>query len=231
MRQPALLLRDLLQLRTGAGHGHKVLRVVEACGLECRGGFQHAVARLSGPARFGNHQHQRALDLTADFLEHVIDAVRIGVVEEMDAHFVATGLEPAERVAHQLRPERRTADADHKQLAELAVGTGDLALVDAGGEILDGGQRRGDGVRDFLVRRQLRRAQPVMADHAVLIGIGDGALLQRGHGGEGLRELRLQRGEIVVRERQAAEVERHAERGIVVAVLLETGPGHGESSE
>src|ERR1019366_2713984 len=62
--------------------------------------------------------------------------------------------------------------------------------------------------------------------HPVLVGIGDGALFERGHGGERLCEPRLHRGEKLIRERHAAQIERQSKRGIVVTVLFETGPGH-----
>jgi len=65
-----------------------------------------------------------------------------------------------------------------------------------------------------------------MPHHPVLVGIGDGALFERGHGGERLCEPRLHRGEEVIRERHAAQIERQPKRGIVVTVLFETGPGH-----
>ena len=42
-------------------------------------------------------------------VEHAIDAVRIGVVEKVQAQPVVVG---AERIADKLRPERRAADAD-----------------------------------------------------------------------------------------------------------------------
>ena len=75
---------------------------------------------------------------------------------------------------------------------------------------------------DLRVRRELWGAQPVVADHAFFVGIGDGASLQSCHVGERLCELGLHRVEEAVGERHAAEVERKPERGILVAELFET---------
>jgi hypothetical protein len=52
-------------------------------------------------------------------------------------------------------------------------GAGELALVDLGDEGLDGGERGRDGRAQLLGRGQLGRAEPVVADHALFVGIGE----------------------------------------------------------
>jgi len=87
-------------------------------------------------------------------------------------------------VADELRAEGRAADADHEEVLEFAARTSDRAAMDFRDEVVDRGERAGDLGRDFASRRQMWRAQPVMADHAVLVGVGDGAFFERGHVGE-----------------------------------------------
>jgi hypothetical protein len=89
---------------------------------------------------------------------------------------------------------------------------------------------RGEGVeisvRSSGVGASWGRAQPVVADHAFLVGIGDGAGFERGHVGEGFLHARLHRREEVVGERDAADVEGEPEIAVLVEVFFETGPGH-----
>jgi len=131
-----------------------------------------------------------------------------------------------QRVADELRAESRTADADHEEVLEFAARAGDCAGMDFGREVVDRGERAGDLSRDFPGGSQVRGPQPVVADHAVLVGIGDGALFERSHVGERLFHRHFDFREKAVGERHAADIERHAERGVVVIELFETGPGH-----
>ena len=63
-------------------------------------------------------------------------------------------------------------------------GPAHLAGVDAGREGLDGIDGRADGGADGRVGRQLGRAQPVVADHPLLVGVRHRALFQGRHVGE-----------------------------------------------
>jgi len=222
---PAFLGGDLVELGAHASHGDKVLGVVETGGLEGGGGFEHAIARLDGATGLGDDDGERVGQLAGERGERVVDAVRVGVIEEVDRHAILPGL--AQRVGDELRAERGAADADHEQVLELAARAGDGAGVDLGREILDGGERAGDLLRQLLRRSEVRGAQPIVADHAVLVGIGDGALFEGGHVGKGFLHRHLDLGEVTIGKRHAADVERQAERGIGEVVLFKTRPGHG----
>ena len=88
----------------------------------------------------------------------------------------------AEGVGHELRAERRAADADHEHVAEaLGGGRTDPAVVDPCREVGHALLRVADLGRERRRRRELRRAQPVVADHALLVGVRDRALLERRH--------------------------------------------------
>eukprot|EP01035_Chromulina_nebulosa_P033886 gene33885-45391_t len=95
-------------------------------------------------------------ELAAEAVEHVVDAVGIGVVEEGDGELIPAGL--AEGVVDELRAEGGAADADHEEIFEFALGAGDGAGVNFGGEVLDCGERVGNLRRDGGGRRELGRA-------------------------------------------------------------------------
>ena len=60
---------------------------------------------------------------------------------------------------------------------------------------------------DLRVGRQPRCPQPVVADHAVLIGVRDRARLESCHRSEGLGEIFAQSVEVTVTEASEAEVQ------------------------
>jgi hypothetical protein len=74
--------------------------------------FEHSVARFFGAARFGNDDSERGFEFVADARQSAVDAVRVGVVEERNAHFVATG--PRQRVGYKLRAERASTDSNQQ---------------------------------------------------------------------------------------------------------------------
>ncbi len=118
------------------------------------------------------------------------DAVRVRVVDELDGQAVAARVR--QRVGHEHGAQRRAADADADHMRETRGRLRlDRARVHRRGEFPDGRQRILDLRRDFRSGRQPGSAQPVMAHHAVLIRIGDGAALQLVHGAVGLPHLRL----------------------------------------
>ena len=110
----------------------------------------------------------------------------------MDLHFVAQGAGSGQGVGHQLRAQGAAADADQQQIAEaVGVRRGDALLVDVGGEgthLFDFGF---DCLADGLVGGELGGAKPVVADHAVFVGVGDGPSFQAGHRFNGGIQLRL----------------------------------------
>ena len=83
--------------------------------------LEHAVARLRGAAGLRDDDDERLGEPLAEAGEHAVDAVGVGVVEEVRASARSSGA--AEGVGDELRPERRAADADHEQVAE-ALGRG-----------------------------------------------------------------------------------------------------------
>ena len=86
------------------------------------------------------------------------------------------------------------------------------------GDSVDGGFYFSGNLR---IRREFGSTQPVVADHALLIGVGDGALLERRHVGERLgHDWGHLLGETGGRWR-AAEVERDAEFREVQKLLSE----------
>jgi hypothetical protein len=106
-------------------------------------------------------------------LEDAIESVRVRVIEEGDIHRIGR---LAERVGDELRSESRAADPDEQDVFEFfSTGRRDLPGVDIGRELPD------LGIRFFDVRAQLWRwrefwiAQPVMADHPVLVRVDDRA--------------------------------------------------------
>ena len=120
--------------------------------------------------------------------EHRVHAGGVGVVEEEDRQAGVT----ADGFGDELRAERRAADADEQDLLEHpAAGRSDGAGVDFRGEVLERGERSVDGFLQIWRGRQVRVAQPVVADHAAFIGVGDGAAFERLHVGEGLLDFRL----------------------------------------
>ena len=223
--EPALAQGGGVEFRAGAGDGDEVFRVVEAGGRKGGDGGEHAVAGLGGAAGLGDDDDEGLGELAAQAGEDVIEAVGIGVVEEGDGELVLARV--AQCLADKLRAERGTADADHEQMLEFALGAGNGAGVDLGGEVLDRGERGGNLGGQFGGGRKLRGAEPVMADHALLVGVRDGAFFQRGHVRERLLDGGFLRREEVVRERDPADIERHTEVGVLVEVGLKAGPGHG----
>jgi hypothetical protein len=110
--------------------------------------------------------------------EGAVDAVGVGVVEDVEA--------AAEGVGEQLRAEGGAADADEEDRGEaLAVGGGDGAARDGGGEAVDLVPAGVDLGGDAGLGGALGGAQPVVADAAVLVGVGDRAGLEALHRGQG----------------------------------------------
>ena len=183
---------ELIELRSVAGDGDGVFAEIQSRGFPGGLGFEHAVAGFRSAAGFGNDEHERLVEAVGgDLGEHRVHAGGVGVVEEEDrqAGVLADGL------GDELRAERGAADADEQDLLEDAtVGRRDLAGVDFHREVLEVGERAGDGL--FQLRRggEVGVAQPVVADHAAFVGVGDGTGFERLHVGEGALDFRFHAG-------------------------------------
>ncbi len=110
----------------------------------------------------------------------------------------------------------------------------DAARVHGRGEVLDPRERPADRLGRLRVGRELRRAQPVVADAPLLVGVRDRAVLERVHrgerGGERGRHERVLHAARRPRGR-LREVDEERERGHVEREGLGAGPvvsGHGE---
>jgi len=119
---------------------------------------------------------------------------------------------------------------------EGAGGGAAFAGVDIGGEGFDGGDGAGDFGAEFGGGGAGGVAEPVMADHALFIGIGDGAGFELVHGGEGLFHGGCEAREEGVVEGHAGDVQRQAEGGagtevfFVALPILGGGQTHGCTS-
>ena len=220
--QPALAHRDFVQLAPSSRDGDDVLGKIES-GLRPRCfGFEHSVARFLRAAALADDDRQRLAQLAAELREHLVHAVGIGVIEKVNRHLVRRRL--TQRRRDELRSERRATDADDEHVLERALRARDFAGVNFSRERLDRGECFLDGLPQFRLRRERGVAQPVMADHALLVGIRDRALLQLRHRGKSLLHARLHLREEVLREIHAAHVDGQAERREVGEMFLETMP-------
>ena len=100
----------------------------------------------------------------------------------------------------------------------------DPADVHIRGEFLDARVGLLDVGAQLVVRRELRVAQPIVADHAVLVGVGDAAGFEVAHRGERFLDLRLHLFEEAVGKAHPADVHRKAEIVVAQVVLLKSLP-------
>ena len=184
-RQPAVLLRVLVQLAADAGDGDRMFSEIQTRLLITRRCFQHPVARFFRAAGFRNHHRQRVRKMIADLVEGAVEPVGVRVIEKINIERIG-GV--AERVGDELRSERRTADADQEDMLEASL----LLRRDL--------SRYGHRPRIALIRalvssmsarssaigREFGIAQPVVADHALFVRVRDRAGLELAHGGERL---------------------------------------------
>ena len=92
---------------------------------------------------------------------------------------------------------------------------GDPSVVHAPGEVHDALLHAADRVGDLARRREPGCAQPVVADHPLLVGVGDRPLLERGHLLVGCLQQRLPLGERARLDAHAAQVHAQGEPGIL----------------
>src|SRR5262245_58681437 len=98
-------------------------------------------------------------------LEDPVKAVGISVVEKVNLHLIARR---AKCVGDQLWPESRPSDSNDQDALEWLPARGrDAPNVDIGGEFQNAFVGLYDVGAQFVVRRELRSAKPIMADHAI----------------------------------------------------------------
>ena len=226
-RHEALVIGDPVQLAAGLGDGDGVGPEVEAVGPVAGGRLQHPVAGLGGPARLGDDDRQRAVEAVADAVQHAGDAVGVGVVEEVRAQPFAG---PAQRLGDELRPQRRAADADQQvALERLAARCEQRTVAHLGGEGHHLVAGRLDRLPGGVVRARGGSPQPVVADLAPLVRIGDLPRLEGPHLLEGPGEGCRERGDDRLVETGAGDVEPEAERLVVEQPFAVTLPTLGEA--
>ena len=204
----------------GAGDGHGVVGHVQSGGGVGGFGGEHAIAGFRGAAGFGNHHAEGVFQGVPDFRQHAVQAVRIRVVEKVGAE--GGGPVVDQRGGGQLRPECAPADADDEEAGEpTARGRGDAAGVHVRGEGQAVSKVAFDFGSDFRGGGEGRGAQPVVPDHSAFVGVGDGALFEGGHVGEGFGAERSHTFEVAVGKSHAADIERKAGVGVAEKGILE----------
>ena len=165
----------------------------------------HGVARLGGSARLGGDYRERPAKLSVELVEHEVVSVGIGVIEK--EHFHLVRFRRAQSLRNELGAERGTAYAYAKDIFKFPVRARDFAAVDLFGKTLYLGDVALNLRLDFGSGRELRRAEPIVADHSVFVGIGDGAGFERDHRGERLLRGLLHRCQKSVVETDSADVQ------------------------
>ena len=114
--QPALCRGGAIHLRAGHRDGHLVPGEFKACFAIRLGHQQHAVAGVRGATALGSHEAERFAKPPGQPFEGAGDAVRVGVVDELDLHLIADGV--AQGVGDEHRTERGAADANGQHASE-----------------------------------------------------------------------------------------------------------------
>jgi hypothetical protein len=155
-------------------------------------------------------------------MEDAVESVRVRVIEEGNVHRIGR---LAERVGDKLRPEGGAADPDKQDVLEFfSTWRRDLPRVDIGRELPDARIRFLD-IRAQLGRwREFRIAQPVMANHSVLVRVGDRARLEFAHGRESLLHERSHFAKKAFVETHPADVEGEARIIVTQKMFLKTRP-------
>ena len=220
--QPSLGHRHFVQVAPLAGDGHKVFCKWDAGFFKGRLRREHAVAGFLGAAGFGNDDDERAAEAAADLGKDFFHAVGVGVVKKVRADWIFGG---PERVGDELWAERGSADADHEEVGEFFAGGGkNFSRVDGGCEIQNRFFRGEDRVLQFLGGSQRSVAEPVMSDHAVFVGVGDGARLELFHLLAGPVGDERHSCKIILGKIHPADVHRNPQIIVAEKILLEPAP-------
>jgi len=218
----------LVEVAAVPGGDDRVAPKVQAGALVGGFAFDHAVAGLGRAAGLRGDDGQGAAQLALKLPENEVNAVGVGVVDEVDGELVAAGL--GERVGDEFGAEGGAADADAEDVFEGAGGAFDFALVHLGGEVLDALDGGFDVVADGGGGREAGVAEPVVADHAVFVGVGDGAFFEGVHGVHGGGHLGPHFFQEVVGKGDATDIHGDAEFFKRQVKFLETVPAHGANS-
>ena len=116
LAQPAVGLSVFVQLAPNAGYGHRVRPELQAVAFPRGRGFQHAVACFLGAAALADYHSEGFSHSPFQLRQHLVHAIRIGVIEEIRAK--AVGARLAQRIGHELRAEGGAANADDQQILE-----------------------------------------------------------------------------------------------------------------
>ena len=134
-------------------------------------------------AGFAHHNDQGSGEARAQLRQGAAYALGIDVVEKMEREPFTLGLQ---RPDHQQRAQTRSPDPNPKHIGKcLAARRLNPAADHVLGKSLDPVNLRGDVGRNCGIWGQLRAAQPIMADLASFIRIGDRPGLEGGHRSKG----------------------------------------------
>lgn len=220
--EPVLGDGVFVEIAAKAGDGDGVAGEVEAGGAVSGFGFEHAVAGFFGAAGFGDDDGEGGGEFGADLGENAADAVGVGVVEERDVEGRIGG---GDGFGDELGAEGGAADADDEDAGEFAAcWRGDIAGVNFGCELKGGGEGGVDFGFEFG-RGEGGVAQPVVADHAIFVRVGDFTGFDGAHGGFGGGDFTGHLIEVTGGKIDAAEVDGEAEIGVTNEGLIELVPG------
>ena len=189
-----------------------MLREFQARPLVCGGGDEHAVASLGRSAAFGADDGESFGEFAFELPS--TRAMPSGSVlsMKMDVHFVGAWL--AQGIGDKFRAEGAAADADRENVGE-AVRLGGLIFPEcmSAANYLIEARVSVISLAISFVGARFGIAQPIMADHAILIGIGDRAFLQLIHRGKGFFDRRFHFREECVIKMHPAHIQCQIKRG------------------
>ena len=134
-RQPSIFLRVPVEITADAGDCDRMFSKIQSGSFEARFCFQHSVPCFFRSTRFRNDHHNRAPELIVDLIEHSVESIRVGVVEEVNVRRI---LRCPERVGDELRPKGGAANSDGENVLKFfAVATFEFSRMDIGGEFFD----------------------------------------------------------------------------------------------
>src|SRR3989304_1962427 len=107
--KPRIIFCNVIDLASHPFYGNRFfLKRKSYFFVGCRS-FKHPVSRLNSPATFRYYDGEGLRQIVADLFKDPVDAVRVGVVQEVGFHFISAC---AECIRDELRAQGRAADAD-----------------------------------------------------------------------------------------------------------------------